>query len=336
MIEAWCYESHDTIVECDLCIINCKIKNGKKGFCRVRENQEGKLYSLIYGKLSSFSTDFIEKAPCYHFYPNHKFLTIGSAGCNLRCKFCLTWSITQVDPQGIRTDELGVEKIVRSAKELGCKGVVYTHSEPTLNIEYYAKLMKKAKDNDLVNVFATNGFISLKAFDLIADCLDAVVLTIKGDRDFYNKACGVDFDKVHLSDLTRVIKAKGIHLEIVYLLIPGYNDNRNSLVELAGFVKNTNAPLIFLRFFPSYKMDNLGSTSEERLEHALNLAYQKGLKYVYVENIYSHPGKNTYCEQCKKPLIKREGYGIVEWNLKDDNSCKFCGTKIPIIGEGYL
>jgi pyruvate formate lyase activating enzyme len=196
--------------------------------------------------------------------------------------------------------------------------------------------MKKAKDNNLVNVFATNGFISLKAFDLISDCLDAVTLTIKGNGDFYSKVCGVKVDKAHLSDLTRAIKAKDMHLEIVYLLIPGYNDDRNSLAELIGFVKNTNAPLIFLRFFPSYKMDNLGSTPEERLEYALNLAYQKGLKYVYLENIYSHPGKNTYCERCKKPLIKREGYGIIEWNLENNNSCKFCGTKIPIIGEGHL
>ncbi|MEE8402552.1 MAG: AmmeMemoRadiSam system radical SAM enzyme [Candidatus Hydrothermarchaeaceae archaeon] len=331
MIEAWCWESHDAVAECNLCIINCKINDGKKGFCGVRENRGGKLYSLIYGKLSSFSTDFIEKAPCYHFYPNHKFLTIGSVGCNLRCKFCLTWSITQVDPQSVRTDELGVEKIVRSAKELGCRGIVYTHSEPTLNIEYYAKLMKKAKGGGLVNVFATNGLISLEAFDLIADRLDVVTLTIKGDRNFYNKVCGVDFDKVHLSNLAKAINARNVHLEIVYVLIPGHNDDLDSLIELIEFVKDANAPLIFLRFFPSYKMDNQGSTPEEGLEHALNLAYQKGLKYVYVENIYSHPGKNTYCERCKKPVIKREGYGIVEWNLEED-SCKFCGAKIPIIG----
>ncbi len=334
MIEAWCWEAHDTVAECNLCVINCKIKEGSKGFCGVRENRGGKLYSLIYGKLSSFSTDFIEKAPCYHFYPNHKFLTIGSAGCNLRCKFCLTWSITQVDPQGVRTDELGVEKIVRSAKELGCRGIVYTHSEPTLNIEYYAELMEKAKDEGLVNVFATNGLISLEAFDLIADRLDAVALTIKGNRDFYKNVCGVDFDRAHLSNLTKAIKARGIHLEIVYILIPDHNDDENSLVELIEFVKAANAPLIFLRFFPSHKMDDRGSTPEEGLEHALNMAYQKGLKYVYVENIYSHPGKNTYCERCKEPVIKREGYGIVEWNLEGDNSCKFCGAKIPIIGGG--
>ncbi len=332
MTEAWCYESHSTIVSCDLCIVNCKIKDGEKGFCGVRENREGKLHSLIYGELSSFSTDFIEKAPLYHFYPNHKFLTIGSVGCNLRCKFCLTWNITQVDPESVKTDEMAVEKIVRSAKELGCKGIVYTHSEPALNLEYYAELMKEAEDSGLVNVFATNGLISLEAFDKIADYVDAVTLTIKGSEDFYKEVCGVKLDKSHFADLVKKIKKIGVHLEIVYILIPDKNDDEGSLAELFELTKDANAPLIFLRFFPSYKMDDLGSTPEEVLEKALNLAYQEGLKYVYIENIFAHPGKNTYCEQCKKPVIKREGYGIVEWNL-NDNSCKFCGAKIPIIGE---
>ena len=142
MTEACCYRtlSNDVTV-CNLCIINCKIKDGASGFCDVRENQGGVLHSLIYGKLSSFSTDFIEKAPLYHFYPNHKFLTIGSVGCNLKCDFCLTWSITQVDPSSVKTDELGVEKVIKSTKELDCRGIVYTHSEPSLNIEYYTDIL---------------------------------------------------------------------------------------------------------------------------------------------------------------------------------------------------
>jgi pyruvate formate lyase activating enzyme len=332
MTEACCFKAHDNFVECNLCIINCKIKEGSTGFCGVRENRGGKLYNTIYGKLSSFSTDFIEKAPLYHFYPNHKFLTIGGVGCNLKCDFCLTWNITQVEPQTVETDELDVEKIIKSAKELECRGIVYTHSEPTLNIEYYRELMKDAKENGLVNAFATNGLITLEAFDIIGNYLDAVSLTIKGSEGFYKEVCGVKVDRAHFPPLIKRIKEKGIHLEIVYILIPGKNDDEGSLNDLIELVKDADSPLIFLRFFPSYKMDSLGSTPEEALENALNMAYDKGLKHVYVENIHSHPGKNTYCESCKKPVIKREGYGIVEWNI-GGGSCKFCGTKIPIIGE---
>ena len=333
MTEACCYKTRDNnIVECTLCIINCKIKEGGAGFCGVRENNGGKLISTIYGKLSSFSTDFIEKAPLYHFYPNHKFLTIGSVGCNLKCDFCLTWSITQVDPQSVKTDELGIEKMIKSARELRCKGIVYTHSEPTLNIEYYKEIMEKAGDAGLANVFATNGLVTLDAFERIAPYVDAIALTIKGTEDFYKEVCGVRVDKSHFLKLIKKIKEKGIHLEIVYVLIPGHNDDGDSLDELFELAKGAEAPLIFLRFFPSHKMSDLGSTTEETLEKALNAAYEEGLSYVYMENIFAHPGKNTYCGKCKKAVIEREGYGIVEWNLSE-GACKFCGAKVPIIGE---
>ena len=333
MTEACCYKTRDNnVVECNLCIINCKIKDGGTGFCGVRENKGGKLYSTIYGKLSSFSTDFIEKAPLYHFYPNHKFLTIGSVGCNLKCDFCLTWSITSVDPQSVKTDELGIEKIIKSARELACRGIVYTHSEPALNIEYYQEIMEKAKSAGLANVFATNGLITLDAFENIAPYVDAVALTIKGNEDFYREVCGVKVDKSHFTKLVKKIRERGIHLEIVYVLIQGQNDDEKSLGELFGLAKGAEAPLIFLRFFPSHKMSDLDSTTEGELERALNAAYDEGLKYVYMENIFAHPGKNTYCWKCRKMVVEREGYGIVEWNI-DNGACRFCGAAVPVIGE---
>jgi pyruvate formate lyase activating enzyme len=336
MTEACCYRTRDNnVVECNLCIINCKIKDGGAGFCGVRENQGGTLINTIYGKLSSFSTDFIEKAPLYHFYPNHKFMTIGSVGCNMKCDFCLTWSITQVDLQSVKTDELGVEKVIKSARELDCKGIVFTHSEPALNIEYYKEIMEKAKEAGLVNVFATNGLVTLEAFESSAPYVDAVALTIKGSEDFYKEVCGVKIDKSHFTTLVKKIKEKGIHLEIVYVLIPGQNDDEESLDELFGLAKDADAPLIFLRFFPSHKMDNLDSTTEAALEKALNAAYEGELSYVYMENIFAHPGKNTYCGKCRKVVIEREGYGIVEWNI-EGGKCGFCGAKIPVIGEAPL
>jgi pyruvate formate lyase activating enzyme len=318
-------------IKCELCIIGCRIPDGSRGFCRVRENRGGKLFNMVYGKLSSYSTDFVEKVPLYHFYPNHKFLTVGSAGCNLRCRFCLTWNITQVEPEEVELDEMPPDKLVESASALGMKGIVYTHSEPTLNIEYYQEVMEAVQEAGLKNVWATNGFITLEAFDSIAGSLDAVALTIKGDEDFYAKVCGVRYQRDHVLEFCREIKGRGIHLETVHILVPGKAMEEN-MKEAIAVARETGSPIIFLRFFPSHKMDRLSATREDVLEEALAAAYEAGVKYAYVENIHSHPGKTTYCENCRAPLIKRMGYGIVDWRL-EGNLCPYCETRIPIVGE---
>lgn len=330
--EACCYAPQDDgSVECNLCIINCRIPQGKRGLCRVRENRDGKLYALTYGLLSSFSTDFVEKVPLYHFYPNHKFLTVGSAGCNLGCKFCLTWSITQVEPEDVDLEEMAVDAMVRSAKELDTMGVVYTHSEPTLNIEYYTEMAKAARDAGLKNVFATNGFVTQDAFEMISPYLDAVALTVKGTEEFYKKTCGVHYNRDHLTSLCKGINEKSIHLEVVHILVPGPGMEANA-DEAILIAREAGAPLIFLRFFPSHKMDKIRSTPEDDMEAMLGRAYAAGVRYAYVENIHYHPGKTTYCESCKTPLIRREGYGIVDWRL-EGRLCSVCGTRIPIVGE---
>lgn len=332
MKEACCWKpSDDGSVECNLCIINCKIPEGKRGMCRVRENNGGKLIALTYGKLSSFSTDFVEKVPLYHFWPNHKFLTLGSAGCNLACKFCLTWSITQTEPEEVDLEEMGVDALVRSAKELGTQGIVYTHSEPALNMEYYTEVAEAAREAGLKNVFATNGFVTLEAFEMIAPYLDAVALTVKGTEEFYMKTCGVQYHRDHLITLCNAINEKGIHLEVVHILVPVPQMEANA-DEAIHIAKEAGSPLIFLRFFPSHKMDTIRSTPEDDMEVMLGRAYGAGVKYVYLENIHYHPGKTTYCESCKAALIKREGYGIVDWRI-EARLCPLCGTRIPIVGE---
>jgi pyruvate formate lyase activating enzyme len=333
MHEAWCYSSlGDKKIRCNLCIIGCTIGEGQLGLCQTRENVSGRLFNTVYSHLTSFSTDFVEKIPLYHFHPNQRFLTIGGAGCNLSCKFCLTWNITQKPLAEIDTEYLPPEKLVNSALELGCGGLAYTHSEPSLNIEFFSEVMEIAKKSGLVNVFATNGFLSLEAFDRIANLVDAVALTFKGGEDFYRKVCGARYDKEHFKKLIENIKRVGIHLELVYVLIPGVNDDDESLSEVMGIAKAADAPLIFLRFFPSYKMEDIDSTPEGTLERAINLAYTRGVDYVYMENIFQHPGKNTYCPACKTILIEREGYGIVDWRVVDGR-CPGCGKVVPIVGK---
>ncbi len=331
MREAWCYSEAGDALRCEACILRCEMDEGETGFCRARKNVEGKLYNTIHGKLSSFSIDYIEKAPLYHFHPNHKFLSLGSLGCNLRCQFCLAWNITQVPMKEVNATEMEAHCLVNAARALDCKGFVYTHSEPTLNMEYYAEIMDSSKNKDLVNVFATNGLLTEEAFSKISGYLDAVALTVKGSERFYREKCGAKARGIHehLDNLVDMIIEKGIHLEIVGLVIPGYLGELSSAIDYA--VKS-DSPLILLRFFPCHAMAEMPSPTEEELERVLQLAYARGVKYAYLENIFAHPGKNTYCEVCRAPLVKREGFGIVEWGLME-GKCTHCGASIPIVGE---
>ncbi len=333
MQESWCYSKSGGTgkTHCELCIIGCKIGEGEYGFCKTRLNHEGTLYNTIYGKLSSFSIDFIEKTPLFHFHPNHRFLTIGSLGCNLRCKFCLAWNLTQVPLKEVDVTKIEPTCLANAAGALQCKGMVYTHSEPTLNLEFYYQIMYQAHEKGLTNVLATNGLLSLNAFEKVSEYIDAVSLTIKGDEAFYRDVCGLKGDDInkHLTELVDRIKELGIHLEIVSLVIPGYEEQAKMAVE---FAKRTSSPMIFLRFTPCHTMDNIESPTEEQLEDILNYAYDSGLRYAYIDNIFSHPGKVTYCSHCKTPLVKREGYGVVEWGLVD-GKCIHCGAKVPMVGD---
>ncbi len=326
----------DGKVKCELCIRGCVIEKGKRGACRVRVNEDGKLYSLIYGEVSTYSVEYVEKIPLYMYYPNQQFLTLGSAGCNLSCDFCLTWNITQVLPEEVEVTPLKTENIVESAKALGCTGVCYTHSEPTLNLEYYLEIMKAVEKAGLKNVFATNGLLSENVLDEILKYVDAFALTFKGKESFYSKYCSADVPKEHLLKIITKIKEKKKHLELVYVLIPDLNDDEESLSSLAELSLHGEAPVILLRFFPSYKLDKLEATPEESLEKALNYLYSKGVENVFMENIFSHPGKNIYCASCKDLLVEREGYGVVKWNLEtrgSENYCKNCGTKSKVVGS---
>jgi pyruvate formate lyase activating enzyme len=304
---------------------------GDYGLCRTRYNRDGYLYNVIYGKLSSFSIDYIEKTPLYHFYPNHRFLTLGSLACNLRCKFCLAWNITQVPLEEVNVTEIEAHCLVNAARALECRGLVYSHSEPSLNLEFYGEIMKLANAKGLTNVLATNGLLSLRAFDMVAENLDAVALTIKGHEEFYRSVCGLKARGIesHLTRLVDAVKERGIHLEIVSLVIPGYEEQALKGIEYA---KRTDSPIIFLRFFPCHVMEDIESPSEGLMEKVLHQAYGEGLSYAYVENIFSHPGKVTYCTHCKSPLVRREGYGVVEWGVVG-GKCIHCGAKVLMVGE---
>lgn len=331
--EFYTKEENDTVL-CELCALYCRIHPGERGRCKIRENREGTLYTLAVDNVASFTFGCIEDAPFHHFWPGSRTLELSTVGCNLSCKFCCSWSISQAGPGEVREDILKPEQIIDAALNMDARAVLYTHTEPTVSYEYVHEIAKLAKENRLLNAIVTNGYMTKKAWDGIAPLIDAVNVTPKGFTDeFYKKVCGVPGIKPVL-DFTRAVQESGTHLEATYILIPGENDDRASISGLSEFLAglDTKIPLNLIRYFPSYEMAELETTDEGDLNSARELAMDSGLKYVYVGNTYLNPYKNTYCPSCSHLLIERVGLRIVSYEVKE-GKCPECQEPIPITGE---
>jgi pyruvate formate lyase activating enzyme len=317
-------------VQCLLCNHYCLIEDRDYGFCRVRYNESGTLYSINYSKIIANVSDPIEKKPLYHFLPSTKAYSIASAGCNFRCEFCQNWQISQQ----IETAKLKVpskhfspEMAVSEAKKDNCSSIAYTYTEPTIFFEFAYETAKIAKANDIKNVFVTNGYMSQQALDMITPYLDAANVDLKAFSDsFYKNLC-----QAHLKPVLKTIEAmkqKGIWLEITTLLIPGENDTEEEMGKIADFIASidTEIPWHISRFYPAYK-NNANPTSKDKLESAYKIGKSRNLKYVYVGNYPTDYGNNTYCPKCEHELIQRYGFYVQENNI-ENNKCKFCGQQI--------
>jgi pyruvate formate lyase activating enzyme len=322
----------DNKVRCNLCYQNCLISEGKRGFCGVRENRNGKLFTLVYGKDVSANVDPIEKKPLYHFYPGSRALSLATVGCNFRCDFCQNFEISQAKPEEIPSMDLSPEKIVELALERNCQGIAYTYTEPTIFFEYTLDTAKIAKKKGLYNVYVTNGYIQEEPLKEISPYLNAANIDLKGfTKDFYSKVC-----KAKLENVLKCIKnyhKLGIWIELTNLIVPGGNDETEDIRKLCKWVKDNvgvDVPLHFSRFFPYYKMKDVPPTEIKVLEEAYKIAKEMRLKYVYVGNVATEKGNQTNCWKCGHLLIKRSGYGIVENKVKN-NKCPNCGAKIDVI-----
>lgn len=316
------WEKEKDKIRCKLCPKNCLILEGKRGFCRVRESKEGVLWTKIYAECSSPALDPIEKKPLYHFYPGTDIFSIGTIGCNLGCKFCQNWHISQVDAA---TEELMPEDAVNLAKKYNSIGIAYTYNEPIIWYEYVLDTAKLVKDAGLKNVLVTNGFINEEPLKEILPLIDAMNIDLKSiKKEFYKDICYGDLEQIKN---TIKISAKVIHVEITNLIIPGLNDTSDEIRELVNFISEVDneIPLHFSAYFPNYKM-NVPPTPEETLRKAKKIASEK-LKYVYVGNVNWKDGSNTICPNCNKVIIERIGYSITKNNIEKGN-CKFCLTKI--------
>ncbi len=318
----------EKVVQCQLCPHFCVIKPNERGRCGVRQNQDGKLISLVYGKPCSLALDPIEKKPLYHFLPGQLALSIATVGCNLSCKHCQNWEISQANPDEFSVREVKPEEIVKTAKEKNVKIISYTYTEPTIFYEYMLDISKLAKKKGIKNMIVSNGFINPKPLKQLCKHIDGANIDLKSiDDDFYKKICNARVNPV-LESL-KILKKENIWIEITNLLIPGLNDKEKDIKKLISWIKNnlgTDVPVHFTAFYPCYKLSHLPPTSIETLKNARRLAL-KQLKYVYTGNIQNDEGDSTFCPKCSKLLVKRRLFSIIENNLKQ-GKCPKCNAKI--------
>jgi pyruvate formate lyase activating enzyme len=328
--EAFFYKKLDAKkVACQLCPRYCIIDNGKRGFCRNRENQEGKLYSIVYGKPCSIGKEPIEKAPFYHLLPGRERITLATVSCNQRCKYCQNWEISQAALEERYHYDATPEDIVSVAKKYDVKIICFTFTEPIVFYEYMYDIAKLAHSEGIKTCAVSGGFINPEPLKKLCKVLDAIKIDLKGfDEKFYEDICGSQLQPV--LDACKTIKEANTHLEIVNLVVPTLNDDTTKIRQMCNWIKENlgdDVPIHFTRFGPAYKLTNLPPTPLTTLEKAIKIAHDLGLKYVYIGNMPGHDSNNTYCPKCKKLLIKRVGYSIAEYNIKD-GKCKFCGENI--------
>ncbi|MCW4010949.1 MAG: AmmeMemoRadiSam system radical SAM enzyme [Candidatus Bathyarchaeota archaeon] len=328
----------DLKVKCSLCARRCLIADGATGFCLVRKNQGGTLFTLNYGKAVSACVDPISKKPLAHFNPGALVMSVAAAGCNFRCQFCDNWMISQ--EKEVTGKNFPPADIVKAARDRNCQGIAYTYTEPTIYMEYARDTAEIAHKVGFFNTFVTNGYMTPEAVKAIAPFLDAATVDFKagGDPNFYKSFSAVP-DVEPIYEALKELKLQGVHIEITNLVIPKVGEDMERIRQMATWIKEylgKDTPFHLLRFHPDYKMTTVPATSVQTLEHAYMTCKNVGLNYAYIGNVPGHPAENTYCPNCNEPVIKRYSFEITRWNLTKDMRCPVCGHNIPIKGRLHV
>lgn len=336
MKEAILYSKNpDKSVSCFLCNRLCHIPEGGKGFCGVRKNIGGTLYSLNYGKAIAVAMDPIEKKPFYHFMPGTRTLSFATVGCNFRCAYCQNWDISQaLRERGIfgasedfmPGEDILPEKMVQLAEAERADGIAYTYTEPTIFMEYALDTAKLARAKNMFNIFVTNGYMSPAAINEMKGIIDASRIDLKGfNQKIYTDVVG----NAKLEAVLQSIKAlyKIMHIEIINLVIPGMNDSEQELRALSKWVVDLdkNIPIHFIGFYPAYKMICTPATPLETLRKAREIALEEGVRYAYTGNRVDVETESTYCYNCKAMLVRRFGFEASEIKITKDAKCPECG-----------
>jgi pyruvate formate lyase activating enzyme len=323
----------DRVVQCHLCQRRCKIAPRKSGYCRARKNLDGKLFSLIYGRVSSMKISPIEIKPLFHFYPGSRWLSMGSLGCNFLCPGCQNWEIAHADVENELPSLRFVspEDAVRLALEDRCKGISWTYNEPTLWWEYTLDSARMAREAGLLTNYVTNAYLTVEALDLLGPYLNAFRADLKGfSNETYKRIANIDGFGGILKNLERAKYFWGMHVEIITNLIPGVNDQKKELKEMAKWICDClgpETPWHVTRFVPCFRLSHLRPTPIAKLEQGREIGIAAGLKYVYLGNVPGHPAENTHCPACGKLLIERVNIQVLQYHL-DGACCGYCGHSI--------
>jgi pyruvate formate lyase activating enzyme len=328
----WKGEEGTDAVTCALCPHHCHINNGRKGICGVRQNIEGRLYSLIYGMVSSVHVDPMEKKPLFHYRPGEPVLSLGSVGCNFRCLHCQNFTISQASPGDGYLQRYEPNDVARLAKDNSCRTVAFTYNEPTIWHEFTFETAKTLQGQGISSIYVSNGFIEIEPLREIAPYLGAMNIDVKGfTEDFYKSVCKAPLAPVLKA--TKLAYDLGVHLELTYLIIPTKNDDPEELHSFCRWVANELdhlVPVHFTRFHPDYMMTEVPPTPMKTMELANRIGREEGLKFIYLGNLSTEDGENTRCPNCGMLVIKRHGYSIDRSALKGTN-CSKCGENLNIV-----
>jgi pyruvate formate lyase activating enzyme len=329
--EAMFYKrGENNAVRCRLCFRGCFIPEGRRGFCRNRENRAGVLRSLVYARPSGLQIDPIELEPMYHMVPGHKNICVYTASCNFRCKHCHNWPISQSAPEQIRAFRCTPKEIVEEALRHECRSISHSINEPTVFYELMYGVVQQAKNKGLLTLCHTNGGIAKAPLLELLKFMDGVTVDLKAfSQKFYREISGSKLEPV--LETLKTIKGANKHLEVVNLIIPTLNDQMDDIKKMCRWIVGNlgrDTPLHFTRFSPSYKMTHLPYTPINTLEEARSIALGEGIQYVYIGNVVGHPANSTYCPKCHKKLIERTHFIILRNHVKD-GLCPFCKESIP-------
>jgi pyruvate formate lyase activating enzyme len=328
----WYHLLGDGRMQCDLCPRDCRLHEGQRGACFVRQRVGDQMVLTTYGRSSGFCIDPIEKKPLNHFYPGSSILSFGTAGCNLACKFCQNWDISKSRDMDRLADQATPEAIAAAAARHGCKSVAFTYNDPVIFAEYAMDIADACHEADVKTVAVTAGYIHPEPRREFYSKMDAANVDLKAFTDeFYFKLCGAHLQPV-LDTLVYLKHETNVWFEITTLLIPGKNDSDEELTAMCRWIMNElgpDVPLHFTAFHPDYKMPDIPATPAATLTRARKIAMDAGLNYVYTGNVHDAAGGATYCPGCRKPLIGRDWHRIEDYRLTPEGACPDCGTQVP-------
>lgn len=326
----WMSPLEENKVQCSLCPLECLLQEGERALCRVRENQNGRGYTLSYGNPVLIQEDPVERKPFFHILPGSRALSISTAGCNLHCTFCEVWDMALVDPEEVHAYDVPPEMVIELARRAGLSSISYAFGEPVIYYEYMKDVASLAREEGLLNLIHTNAYINREPLEELLPLLDGVNVDLKSfDENIYQEAVGGELTVV--LENSKRIKEANIHLELTHITIPTLSDNLETIEKMCQWIVEElggDVPLHFARFYPLYKLASLPQTPVSTLDRAREIALKKGLNYVYISRVTGHEGEKTFCPECQEIIIHRLGF-IVDDIKIEDGRCLFCGHRIP-------